>query len=303
MTNDEKKGVQMASRPVQSRQMFPRVDTRDSAAVEREVHATYLQLYPAGDPAFVGTTFEWLRGAFAGRYKDYQAIDAVYHDLEHTMQGTLCMVRLLEGRHRTDAKPVVTQRLFELGLIAILFHDTGYLKKRNDAGGTGAKYTLTHVSRSVMFAEEFLSEQDIAIGEIRAVQNMIRCTGVHVDLTRIPFQSEVERMVGFALGSGDLLGQMSAEDYVDKLPVLYAEFEESARFYEGKMMATIAFESAQDLIRRTPAFWTGYVMPKLQEDFWGLYQFLKRPYPQGPNEYVERVEANIERLRRQSAGG
>ena len=126
---------------------------------------------------------------------------------------------------------------------------------------------------------------------------------MHVDLTRIPFQSEVERVAGFALGSGDLLGQMSADDYVDKLPILYAEFEESARFYEGKMAGTIAFESAQDLIRRTPAFWTGYVMPKLQEDFWGLYQFLKRPYPHGPNEYVDRVEANIARLRQQLAGG
>jgi hypothetical protein len=218
------------------------------------------------------------------------------------MQGTLCMVRLLGGRHRTDAKPVVTQRMFELGLIAMLFHDTGYLKKRNDSGGTGAKYTLTHVTRSILFAEEFLSEQDLPVAEIRAVQNMIRCTGVHVDLTRIPFQNEVERVVGFALGSGDLLGQMSAEDYVDKLPILYAEFEESARFYEGKMTGTIAFESAGDLVRRTPAFWSGYVLPKLQEDFLGLYQFLKRPYPHGPNEYLDRVEANIERLRRQTAG-
>jgi hypothetical protein len=283
--------------------MFHQVDTRDSAAVEREVAATYLQLYPGGDTSFVATAFDWLRMAFAGKYKDYQAIDAVYHDLEHTMQGTLCMVRLLEGRHQADAKPVVTQRMFELGLIAMLFHDTGYLKKRNDTSGTGAKYTLTHVTRSIMFAEEFLSEQDLPIGEIRAVQNMIRCTGVHVDLTRIPFQSEVERVVGFALGSGDLLGQMSAEDYVDKLPILYSEFEESARFYEGKMAGTIAFESAQDLIRRTPAFWTGYVLPKLQEDFWGLYQFLKRPYPHGANEYVDRVESNIERLRRPVAGG
>ena len=32
-----------------------------------------------------------------------------------------------------------------------------------------------------------------------------------------------------------------------------------------------------------------------------MYEFLKRPYPHGPNEYVERVEANIERLRRLTA--
>lgn len=281
--------------------MFPRVQTKDSAAVTREVQSTYQEMFPEGDPGFVPAAFGWLEDAFAGRYKDYQAIDAQYHDLEHTMQGTLCMVRLLAGREAAGARPVLPQRMWELGLIAMLFHDTGYLKKREDSEGTGAKYTLTHVTRSVMFAEEFLVEQGVPIREIRAVQNMIRCTGVHVDLARIPFQSEIERIVGFALGTGDLLGQMSAEDYVDKLPILYAEFDESARYYEGRMVGILAFESADDLMRRTPDFWTGYVTPKLEEDFWGLHKFLRRPYPHGPNEYIERVNENMDRLRQQLA--
>jgi hypothetical protein len=280
--------------------MFPRVQTQDSMAVEREAQTIYQGLYAEGDASFVGTAFSWLRDIFSGRYKDYQAIDAEYHDLEHTMQGTLCMVRLLSGREAVGARPIMPQRMFELGLIAMLFHDTGYLKRQGDTEGTGAKYTLTHVTRSVLFAEEFLVEQGVPIREIRAVQNMIRCTGVHVDLTRIPFELEIEKIVGFALGTGDLLGQMSADDYVDKLPILYAEFEESARFYEGKMAGILAFSSADDLIRRTPDFWTGYVLPKLEEDFWGLHKFLRRPYPNGPNEYIERVNANMERLRHRS---
>jgi hypothetical protein len=283
--------------------MFPRVDTTDSVAVEREVQGTYLGLYPEGDTGFVAIAFGWLRDTFDGRYKDYQGIDAVYHDLEHTMQGTLCMVRLLAGREAAEVRPVLPQRMFELGLIAMLFHDTGYLKRRGDLEGTGAKYTLTHVARSVMFAEEFLIEQGVPIREIRAVQNMIRCTGVHVDLTRIPFQSEIEKIVGFALGTGDLLGQMSADDYVEKLPILYSEFEESARFYEGKMVGILAFASADDLTRRTPDFWIGYVTPKLEEDFWGMHKYLRRPYPNGPNEYIDRVNANMERLRQQTAAG
>ena len=43
------------------------------------------------------------RDWFGGTYRDYQAIDAHYHDLEHTMQGVLCMARLLRGRHRREA--------------------------------------------------------------------------------------------------------------------------------------------------------------------------------------------------------
>jgi hypothetical protein len=281
--------------------MFPAVDTKDPAAVEQEVQAAYLTLFAEGDASFVGQAFRWTCDAFAGRYKDYLPIDALYHDLEHTLQGTLCMARLLRSRHEVNARPDLTQRMFELGVLAILLHDTGYLKKQGDSEGTGAKYTLTHVARSVQFAEELLSEKGFSIAAIRSVQNMIRCTGVHVDLTRIPFQGEVEKVIGYALGTADLLGQMSAEDYIDKLDILYAEFEESAKFYEGKMAGTLDFASAEDLTQRTPSFWTGYVLPKLDRDFWSIYKFLNRPYPAGPNEYIQRINANIHRLRERLA--
>ena len=279
--------------------MYLPVDTKDPVAVEKEVQAVYLAMFPKGDPKFVPTALVWIKDCFAGRYKDYQASDARYHDLEHTLQGTVCMARLLHGRYRAEARPIVTRRMFELGLLAILLHDTGYLKKRDDSGGTGAKYTLTHVTRSVQFAGEFLDEKGLPVKDILSVQNMIRCTGVNVDLSRIPFQNELEQTVGFALGTADLLGQMAAEDYVEKLPTLFSEFDESARFYKGKMALTESFSSAADLVRKTPDFWKNYVLPKITNEFWGLHRFLNQPYPSGPNDYLQRVEANIAKVQKQ----
>ena len=95
----------------------------------------------------------------------------------------------LSGYHRANANPTLTKKMFELGLLAILLHDTGYLKERDDTEGTGAKYTLIHVNRSMEFAAQLLSEKRFKKNEIQAVQNMIRCTGVNVDLTGIPFQA------------------------------------------------------------------------------------------------------------------
>lgn len=276
--------------------MFSTVNTKDAAAVEREVEAIYLALFPQSSARFAASAFQWVVDAFEGRYRDYLPIDAKYHDLEHTMQGTLCMARLLDARQRVGGRPSLSQRMFELGLLAILLHDTGYLKQRGDTGGTGAKYTLTHVARSVRFAEELLLEKGLPLAEIRSVQNMIRCTGVHVDIPRIPFQSELERFVGFCLGTADLLGQMAADDYVDKLPTLYTEFEESVRFYDGKMALNFDFKSAADLQRHTPTFWRDFVLPKLNTEFWGMYKFLNQPYPSGPNEYIQRIEANVARV-------
>jgi hypothetical protein len=211
------------------------------------------------------------------------------------------MARLLRGRQAQGQQPRLTRRLFELGILAILLHDTGYLKRRGDTEGTGAKYTLTHVDRSIEFAGELMVSHDFPVEEILAVQNMIRCTGVNVKLDTIQFQDDLERIVGFALGTSDLLGQMAAGDYVDKLPTLYSELAEAAYYNEGKMKAGGFFSSADDLMQKTPMFWEKYVQSKINREFLGLYRFLNEPYPDGPNPYLARIEANVARIRRELA--
>ena len=281
--------------------MIQPVDTKDRRAVENEVSSLYLKGFPHGDHAFVSKAFGWVVDSFQGRYRNYQAIDAGYHDLEHTLQGTLCMAYLLSRYQLARARPVLNQRMFELGLLAILLHDTGYLKQHGDDDGTGAKYTLVHVDRSADFAKALLTDKGFPQSEIAAVRNMIHCTGVNLDLAAIDFHSDLERTTGFALGTADLLAQMAAKDYVDKLPMLYSEFAESALFYEGKIEPLGHFTSALDLMQKTPAFWEYYVLPKINQDFEGLYRLLNDPYPDGPNYYLKRIEANMDRLRRQLA--
>jgi hypothetical protein len=277
--------------------MFPPVITKDPAAVEVEVQAAYMDMFPGDDRLFVPMAFGWAIECFTGHHAGYQAVDARYHDFEHTLQGTLCMSRLLRGRHRAGVEPRLTPAMFRLGLFAILLHDSGYLKRREDTQGTGAKYTITHVNRSAEFAGELLAEKGYNSSDIRAVQNMIRCTGVNANLAAIPFQSELEKIIGFALATSDLLGQMAADDYVDKLPVLYGEFAEATRFSGDKTHFVASFVSATDLIERTPAFWEGFVLRKLDRDFGSVYRFLSDPYPDGPNDYLQRIQANIERLK------
>lgn len=273
------------------------IHTKDPAAVRQEVQRNYDQMFPVGDRSFVGRVFEWVEQCFSGRYAGYAAIDARYHDLEHTLQGTLCFSRLLHGRHRAKAEPVLPQRMFELGLIAILFHDTGYLKEKGDNKGSGAKYTAVHVSRSAAFAKEFLAREGFSDTEITAVQNMIRCTGIDANLEAIPFQNDTERLVGYALGTADLLGQMAAPDYVEKLPVLYQEFAEAIQYDPGHAESLREFTSAQDLMRKTPLFWQQWVLPRINRDFGNLHAFLNQPYPAGPNPYVQNIEENLGRIK------
>ena len=70
----------------------------------------------------------------------------------------------------------------------------------------------------------------------------------------------------------------------------------------GIVLQIATSSSAEDLMRQTPEFWSVYVQRKLNRDFAGLYQFLNAPYPHGPNEYLERIEANMAKLRQRLAG-
>lgn len=287
--------------------MRPLATTKNPGAVQEQVEAIYLAIYPKADRAFVAQAFEWAIECFTGHHPGYQAVDARYHDLEHTLQGTLCMIRLLHGRERAGVEPRLDERTFRLGLLAILLHDTGYLKRREDLTGTGAKYTITHVGRSADFAGELLAQKGYLPRDIQAVRNMIRCTGLNAKLATIPFESEIDRVAGYALATGDLLGQMAAEDYVEKLPVLYGEFAEAVAFTDERTHFIATFISPDDLMMRTPIFWERSIRLKLDNELLGLWRFLNEPYPDGPNEYVVRIEANMERIKRrygaaQSAG-
>jgi hypothetical protein len=89
---------------------------------------------------------------------------------------------------------------------------------------------------------------------------------------------------------------MAADDYVAKLPILYAEFAEAAGYAKGGVRFVSMFSSAEDLMQKTPLFWEKYVLRKLDQDFAGIHRYLNSPYPDGPNHYINRVEANMQEL-------
>ena len=61
-----------------------------------------------------------------------------WETMRHADEMLTRLARLLRGRHLANAAPELNPQLFELGLLAILMHDTGYLKRVDDREGTGA---------------------------------------------------------------------------------------------------------------------------------------------------------------------
>jgi hypothetical protein len=274
--------------------MFPQVDTKNVLEVAATAQAALLRHHPAADTRVIDRLFADIEDIFHGRYLDYLPLDMRYHDFEHTLQAALCLVRLLDGRYRAKATPILSARDFELAIASVLLHDTGYLKLRSDSEGTGAKYTLVHVIRSCAFAASYLPTVGFTQPEIDAVVIAIRCTGPRSNVLELHLADQREHLLGSALATADYLGQMAAPDYVDELPFLYAEFEEADNFCHTPRDRRL-FRSVHDLVAKTPGFWEKVILPKITQDFGGVYRFLADPYPDGPNAYIMAIEQNIAR--------
>ncbi len=272
------------------------VDTKDSRQVAQAVTDIFEREFPDTDSSFIPGFFEDIKKMFEGNYFNYQAMDTVYHDLDHTLQATLCWVRMMGNRNSLKVEPIMSDKDFKIGMVAILFHDIGYLKEIDDKEGTGAKFTFVHERRSCEMADIYLTELGWPKRDIFVVQHLISCTGPRSLIDSVPFYSNLEKIMGEAVCTADYIGQMSDDNYVEKLSALYLEFEESDDFREVPKEQRL-FKSSDELLRGTPFFWEKIVIKKLESDCHNLYKFLSEPYPDGENPYVAKIEKNVDVVR------
>jgi hypothetical protein len=181
---------------------------------------------------------------FHGHYPGYRRCNTVYHDLSHTLDCLLVTAKLIHGAGLNGI--VFTHRDVTLGLISALMHDTGYIQAEEDNTGTGAKYTVSHIQRSIEFMKKYFHEHGFPSEYLPICRDFLRCTGLDVKIAEIKFQSREHEILGKILGTADLIGQMANEKYLEKLPFLYDEFKEGG---------VSGYNNKFDLLKKTPAFW------------------------------------------------
>lgn len=268
---------------------------QDSATVLDLIRELFRKSFPTESLSFVEREFRLVQSMFNGPYPGYHPMDTLYHNFEHTLQATFCLVQLLTSCHRTEARNDLDLEAFHSAYLAILLHDVGYLKEEGDHAGTGAKYTIGHEQRSCEHARRLLLQQNASPSRITSVCNLICCTGPRSHLDRIPFQSDRERFLGYCVCSADFVGQMSDPGYITKLPSLYQEFEESWNFHNIPKEQR-PYRNYEDMLLQTPAFWTDFVLPRLERDCDNVWHFLADPQT-GAHLYRDAIELNISRIR------
>jgi hypothetical protein len=276
------------------------IKTTDTAAVMAEVRRIYLDLFQKGDLAALERSFEDFAALYGGRNPGYHACDTAYHDMQHVLDVTLAMARLMHG-YRRVGQETIDGRLFCFGVILALYHDCGYIRHRKDARhSNGAEYTLTHVSRGARYLRHYLPQLGMAdLAPVAA--RVIHFTGYEIPADKIRVKQPVFRVIGNLLGTADILGQMADRCYLEKChDRLFPEFEAGgiARRHNGGN-EEIVFASAGDLIAKTPAFYATAAQ-RLDTLLGAAYRYAE-PHFGGPNYYVEAVEQNISYARKLGA--
>ncbi len=225
---------------------------------------------------------------FRGDYCGYRKCNTKYHDQKHTDDCLLMMARLIHGAFLNGCR--FSDRSIILGLIAAILHDTGYIQTVDDTTGTGGKYTVTHIDRSIAFTKKYLEMKGFSPKDFYFIKNCLYCTGLNVVIKDIKFTSSDNEIMGKILGTADLIGQMADPNYLEKLPHLFDEFVEGG---------ITEYDTDLDLLQKTPAFWEftqkrfvnelGNMDRYLRDHFrvrWGIDRDLDR----------EAIEKNIYRL-------
>ena len=194
-------------------------------AVLEEVLRTVACFSRDADLSALRDAFDQTVALYRGKWAEARGCNTDYHNLQHVTDCFLAMARLLHGAVETGLR--MPPRRIHQGLAAALLHDVGYLQSREDSVGTGAKFTASHVRRSMEFMQRHFGRFGLAESEVHACMTMIHATDLSCDILTIPFpDAEVERTAKM-LGAADVLAQMADRTYLEKLLFLFYELEEA----------------------------------------------------------------------------
>jgi len=276
------------------------VQVSNPVAVRNAVHALFAE-------TFTGMSFDklWLafydfERLFSGRYPGYRGCDTTYHDMQHTLDMTLALARLVCGYERSvEPSDRLGAARAQMAVITSLFHDSGYIRHevRDKDFSNGAEFTLQHVSRSADFLRRYLPELGLA-RDVGVSSMIVHFTGYELDLDNIELDDPRDIICGHLIGTADLIAQMADRCYLEKCrDRLYAEFVVGGVAVEharpGEYM--VRYKSGEDLLRKTPTFYQQVMRERLNAKFNRAYRYIEVLYD-GQNPYIDAVRVNIEHL-------
>jgi len=276
------------------------VQVSSPAAVRNAVHELFSETFPGAALDKLWLAFYDFERLFTGRFPGYLGCDTTYHDMQHTLDMTLALARLVAGYEQSvEPRERLGADRAMLAVVTSLFHDSGYIRHRErDADyANGAEFTMYHVSRSADFLRRYLPtlgmSQDVGVASM-----IVHFTGYELDLDNIELDDPRDVICGHLIGTADMIAQMADRCYLEKCrDRLYNEFVVGGVAIEnakpGEYM--VRYRSGQDLLQKTPLFYQQVMRERLNRKFNHAYRYIEVLYD-GKNPYIEAIAGNIRHL-------
>jgi len=276
------------------------VQVSNPVAVRNAVRQLFGETFPGMPFDKLWLAFYDFERLFTGRFPGYRGCDTTYHDMQHTLDMTLALARLVAGYERSvEPRDRLGAARAQMAIITSLFHDSGYIRHetRDRDFANGAEFTLYHVSRSADFLRRYLP--DLGLSKDVGVSSMIvHFTGYELDLDNIELEDPRDIICGHLIGTADMIAQMADRCYLEKCrDRLYAEFVVGGVAVEnaspGQYM--VRYKSGTDLLKKTPTFYQQVMRERLNSKFNRVYRYIEVLY-EGRNPYIDAIRANITHL-------
>lgn len=265
------------------------------------VHDIFNRLYPTASFHPLRRAFQDFDALFQGRVPGYLGCDTVYHDIQHSLDGTLAMARLIQGHEQSvSSRERLGAGRATVGIITALLHDSGYIRHAADESHlNGAELTKSHVTRSAQFIDRYLDSIGMAPAA-RVSRQIVHFTGYEVRFGQINIDSEKDRLLGHLLGTADLMAQMADRCYLEKCrDRLYPEFVLGgiAIYIDEHGNLATRYRSGLDLLRHTLDFYETVCTRRFEEEFGGVHRYMNEVFD-GRNPYMISLEKNLFYLKR-----
>ncbi|MFA7384088.1 MAG: GAF domain-containing protein [Desulfurivibrionaceae bacterium] len=247
-------------------------------------------------PPRLAELLEDVADLYAGRWSSHEACTVTYHNFSHALDVCLAAARMLAGWNKAEQAQPLNKKYFQLGMAACLFHDAGYIKDKGDLAGEGGKFTLIHVDRSMKIAREYLTRRQWPTKEVDEVVRMIAITDYAKlpDLVRL-FKDIRMKTVAQMVATADLVAQMAAPDYGQRMADLFAEFKEVYEFENREALikkGAKVYKTSQEIKDGTIAFCEQFVVPTLRK-LGRMDRYLSSFFGEDINPYQKNIAANL----------
>ena len=231
---------------------------------------------------------------YTGEHPHFRPCDTLYHDLQHTMDVSLCATRMLYG-YETLAPPELRlgPELFSIGILAALYHDSGYILHKNADNSiiSGASVTAIHVARSSELMKESLSDVSEYTDLIDDAAKILHYTGYEQKIEDVVLKTPALHTVGKILGSADLLAQAADRCYLEKCrDRLFPEFVMGG--FDYSIGGAIVYDSSRMLLVKTPLFYRDCIRRRLEHNLNSYYHYAGVIFG-GINHYAWWMENNF----------